>query len=616
MKNLLCLWILTAVTAFAANNKYFVTVNYTGVPADGNTLVLDGVTSTFKTVVVTPSTQIQIGATAADTAANTITHFAQFPLLKVSLTQDPAAPTKIYFVADEINFVMTASVTGTWGTAQVTVRAITLSPLNLPMSDMIPPNVPINIRTNMANYLVIGLRDYATTNFPAGNPLFTNYVDISSPKTISAVWLLTGANILSNATQRIDGGDITNSWLKKVFLKNDSTHPNGFMLFNLSGVRAGIAASDVSGFLTHYDGAGGETPNTPFGTTALPTTSGTYLWRALADGRYGQLQATNYWTGTSNWFTTLLRAENFQGIITNTTGGFTNAYWTGRLSGSGLLEISNSAPTLYLSETGQTTDKGRWQLKVDNKVLEIDQLTDAGAVAYTPFAINYNVTPPTVSIAGFFADGNASIDQTLTVNGQSLLYGKAYIGANTAPTDGTGITAGIGFVNSSSTASADPAFGGALWSYGGETFYRTVTVGEGAGQNNRIHNRGEQLFGSGSAYSLTTSYAEVTFGATFREVLPSAGTYLVQAVLAVDADATTGGDSILAKLRNFSDSTDITSSERTITYVPNGKRGQLVLQNIVTVSASKDIRVQAKNTTLARGSIASTESSISYVRLY
>jgi hypothetical protein len=221
-----------------------------------------------------------------------------------------------------------------------------------------------------------------------------------------------------------------------------------------------------------------------------------------------------------------------------------------------------------------------------------------------------------VAIAGFFADGNASIDQTLTVNGHSLLSGMTYLGAVTDPTDATGITYGLGLANSATTASGDPAFGAAIWSYSGETFYRNAAVNDGSGQNNRVHNRGEQLFGSGSDYALSSGYGEITFGATFRVSLPTAGTYLVEAVLAVDADASTGLDEISAKFRNFTDSTDVASSERTLSGISSGKRGQLVLQNIMTVSAPKDIRVYAKNGTFPRGSIDSVESSISYIRLY
>jgi hypothetical protein len=255
-------------------------------------------------------------------------------------------------------------------------------------------------------------------------------------------------------------------------------------------------------------------------------------------------------------------------------------------------------------------------MKVDNKVLEIDQLTDAGAVAYTPFSINYNVTPPTVAIAGFFADGNASIDQTLTVNGSSQLFGKVYVGANAAPTDATGITLGLGLLTSSTTASADPAFGTAFWTYGGEAFYRTPTTSEGAGQNNRIHNRGEQSFGGGSAYSLTTSYAEVTFGSTFRVVLPSAGTYLLQAALAVDADATTGWIRFLASSAiSQTRQTSLQASERS----PTCQMASAGNWSCKTSSRCPRVKTSAfsrRTRPVRAGSIASTESSISYVRLY
>jgi hypothetical protein len=610
MKKLFALLILNLCTAFAAN-QYVAGIVFTNQPVDGNSLTVNGSTVTFKSSVTSPSTQVAIGATLSDTANNFVSHTVNFPYSGIS--PSVLSVTNVYLVADTIDFVITASKSGSWGTLLVTPNSIVIRPTVLPLSSV----TPLTFRTNLANWLVLALRDYPSTNFPAGLPVFTNYIDLSSPKTIDANWLVRGATILSNANQKIDGGNITNTWLRKVFLKNDASNPNGILTYNVSAVRFGIVAPDASGFLSFYDAAGGEVPNTPFNTTALPTTSGTYIWRGLGDARYGQLAGVNVWSGTSNYFSTLMRGENIQGIITNATIGVTNLFWTGSAVGSGDLQITNASPTIHVSETGVAADQGRWRIRADGSTFYIDALKDDGTLGGTAISINRSGFNPTfVNIKGFTADGGGSIDGDLTVLGRSFLYGKSYVGANVAPTDTSGITFALGLLNSSATASADPSYGTALWSYAGEAFYRTPTTSEGSGQNNRIHNRGEQFFGTGSAYSLTTSYAEVVFGATFRAVLPSAGTYLIQAVIAVDADATTGVDSILGKFRNFSDSADVTSSERTISFVPNAKRGQLILQNIITVAATKDIRVHAKNGTSARGSIYATESSISYVRLY
>jgi hypothetical protein len=608
MKKLFALLILNLCTAFAAN-QYVAGIVFTNQPTDGNSLTVNGSTVTFKTSVTSPSTQVAIGATVSDTANNFVSHTVNFPYSGIS--PSVLNVTNVYLVADTIDFVITASKSGSWGTLLVTPNSIVIRPTVLPLSSV----TPLTFRTNLANWLVLALRDYPSTNFPAGLPVFTNYVDVSSPKTITANWLISGAATLSNANQKIDGGNITNTWLRKVFLKNDASNPNGILTYNVSAVRFGIVAPDASGFLSFYDAAGGEVPNTPFNTTALPTTSGTYLWRGLADSRYARIDAGNVFSA-ANTFNGITTLNNYTGTGTNIVAGFLKAWVSQNMVNQGSWELTNSAPTMYLSESGVAANKGRWRLNVDGQILSIDSLNDDGTFDQRWFSIDRSVGAPFVQVKEFIADGGGTFDGNMVVGGNSYLLGKVYVGTDTAPTDTSGITVPLGLVDSSATASANPAYGTALWSYAGEAFYRTPTTSEGAGQNNRIHNRGEQFFGAGSAYALTTSYAEVVFGATFRAQLPSAGTYLLQAVIAVDADATTGTDSILGKFRNFSDSADVASSERTVSYIPNAKRGQLILQNIITVSAAKDIRVHAKNATSARGSIYATESSISYVRLY
>ena len=75
--------------------------------------------------------------------------------------------------------------------------------------------------------------------------------------------------------------------------------------------------------------------------------------------------------------------------------------------------------------------------------------------------------------------------------------------------------------------------------FGGEWLYRSSASSEGAGQVNRVHNRAAEVVGSGSDYALTGSTAQIDFGGTDAEfnTLPTAGTYLVTAVVTVTAVA-------------------------------------------------------------------------------
>jgi hypothetical protein len=53
-----------------------------------------------------------------------------------------------------------------------------------------------------------------------------------------------------------------------------------------------------------------------------------------------------------------------------------------------------------------------------------------------------------------------------------------------------------------------------------------------------------------------------------------------------------------------------------VTTIAASQTGQLVLQNIVTVTAAKTIQLYAQNLTSARGTIEAARTSLTYVRLY
>lgn len=189
--------------------------------------------------------------------------------------------------------------------------------------------------------------------------------------------------------------------------------------------------------------------------------------------------------------------------------------------------------------------------------------------------------------------------------------GTALIGGAAAP---TALTSGA-VIGNGTAPSADPAAASAIFSESGELKYRSATASEGAGQNNRIHNRAERVSGAGTAYTLTTAVADVVLGTTSPViVLPTAGVYMIFCVLAYTADAIGGVDLIQGVLRNVTDSTDITTSSVMMAAV-NGGFESVVWFAVVTVTATKTLRLRAVNGTAARGTIIATGTAISYIRI-
>lgn len=163
--------------------------------------------------------------------------------------------------------------------------------------------------------------------------------------------------------------------------------------------------------------------------------------------------------------------------------------------------------------------------------------------------------------------------------------------------------------------SANPVAAVALYSSTGQFLYRTSAASEGAGQGNRVHNRALTVVGAGTDYALTTTSAVVDFGTTDAEVtLPTSGTYLILATIGLSAGASAVADLLSVKLRNITDAVDIT--EETIESVAVvGARTTSPLHVVITVNTLKVIQIFARNQTSANGSIVSTLTKLSFVRL-
>ncbi len=133
---------------------------------------------------------------------------------------------------------------------------------------------------------------------------------------------------------------------------------------------------------------------------------------------------------------------------------------------------------------------------------------------------------------------------------------------------------------------------------------------------------------TGSA-SLSVTQYDITTTNTFEDIglsasLPSAGTYLVSADVRTFCQ-TSGSPPgyVTCKLYNSTDAADVTNSERfgAVDYTNNGSTDTLPIREIITIAASKTIKVYCKTnsgpTFLNRGaaSDANGRSRISYVKL-
>lgn len=196
-----------------------------------------------------------------------------------------------------------------------------------------------------------------------------------------------------------------------------------------------------------------------------------------------------------------------------------------------------------------------------------------------------------------------------TVNFQALNFITDSAAVPASLTNGLVLADGV-------APSADPVSASALWSSSGQLQYRTSGAFGGSGQTNHVHNRAQRLSGAGAAYALTGAFADVVLGGQSPIiVLPTAGTYLVLSSLGYTADVAGALDVIQGLVRNTTDATDLAPSGAFMASAGSGF-ATTFWPSILTVTASKTIRLRAANLSAARGTIIAGGTSIGYVRLF
>ena len=205
--------------------------------------------------------------------------------------------------------------------------------------------------------------------------------------------------------------------------------------------------------------------------------------------------------------------------------------------------------------------------------------------------------------------------QKVSAPGSLEVGGNVAIGSPGSGQFITGMTKGLVFTNGVG-ATADPSAGAGIWAASGNLEYRTSLASEGAGQTNRVHNRGAQVVGVGTSYSATTTMTNVVFGTTSPQItLPSDGTYLITAVVTI-VNGGTANDQYNLQLWNNTTAAIVAGPTTIIQFLPASKTGTFSWSVIATVTAANDIYLQAQNADAARGTIFAIDTSILYVRLY
>lgn len=611
MNRLLILLFAALITAGCqAAERVTLTVTLTNAPADADSLTVIGAVRTWKDAVATPATQIATGGDVGSSATNLFNQVAANPI------SDSYGPLIVQRNgANAVNFIgqvgqaISASISGTWAELSYSTQMVTqLTPVRVPI--LAEPYAPT--RTNVASLIVSNVFNsgLSTEKILASSSVMDNFVDTSENQTIAGNKTFTG---------KVSLNVVTANTFEYFYLTNGVIvfEPGYFYLLFPDGGDNKIIKADASGFPSLVSGLGDVVASTP--------ASSNLVSKAMGDTVWGQLSQPNAWTGT-NSFAEITNSFVIGSVITNSTiygtlGTLTNGnlvaptITNGVARGSAFQSYVNSSSNLELGSGAAVTNSFTGAIAAGQNAKA--GANNAAALGNGAVAAYANSTALGASAATTKANqirlGTASEEVSAPNDlhvGDNLSIGDAAATFPASLARGALITDGT-------AASADPSAGAAIWSESGGLKYRTSGSSEGAGAANSVHNRAAQVVGSGSDYAFSgTSYARADFGGTDPEiVLPTAGTYLVTAIVSI-INGGTANDAYSVKLYNSTDAADISSSERDVSSVAASQVIQVVVQNVVTVTGSKTIQVYAKNATAARGSVDADHTTISYVRLH
>ena len=344
MRQIFCiLFLALSVVIGDAATRKALQIDVSGVPVDGNTLVINGVTRTWKTSVTTPATQIAIAGSAALSKEKLFSHIASNPFSGPLILQSVDADS-IKLTA-QVDGALTYSQTGSWATFTLsTLTVVTAYNVRMPITVE-----PAATRIVIANDIVTALAS-ATGTFGTADAHMANFASLTGSQTVTSKTLQTGnidsltirngstdnnTSIETSAYQGIHFNNYNNTARKFTIRPNNNGYPSLF---------------DTSGLVTDDDDV------SP--TDATLSANGDALLNVYgADARYLRKTAANTITGaiTTSANITATGVSTFSNINASTINGSTIATAAsiggtiGALSGGTISNSTISAATV----TGQ-----------------------------------------------------------------------------------------------------------------------------------------------------------------------------------------------------------------------------------------------------------------------
>lgn len=649
MKKLLWLLILLPFSVLGAD-RVTALVTITNTPADGNTFTLNASVRTWKTSVVTPGTQILIGADVNESATNLFTQAAATPFANV-IVSIPAT-NQVQFVGNT-SLPMSASIVGTWGYVTYSTQVVaSLYTVRIPI-DSEPSAAQ---RTNVASELVRGAFNlgFSTNLVSATSTAMSNFLNNATAQTFSGAKTFLTAGFWSGltTTNLVNHGNAISSAGSGSGSEQFGTGATATGIDSLAvggaanatggqssalGIAAQATANDslAVGFSANASGVssialGSTADSSAENSIAIGTEADAGFDNAVAIGYGTSATATNqirlgdatYWTSipgglsaTTISNSTLTNIVAIYGVIgTLTNGLITNVVHYGGT-------VSN---VLLYAELGYMTN-GYWTNAVvrgplqafisDTTTLSLG--TNANATGGQSIAIGNGATAAFTNSGAIGSGVSATITNQIFIgqrNQVNVTFGNNFGTAETYP---SGMIGGLALTNGT-LGSGSPANGAFIIPVSGAIRYRTSGSSEGSGLNNYLHNRSDVVIGSGTDYSITTTYGLVNFGGTDPEfnTLPTAGTYLIMAQIDITAGATPT-DTYYFKLHDATAVSDLPNSEVRASVLDSGEITTLNITSIYTpVSSTARIQLWGQNDSGNRGTVTSTRTKIRYVRLY
>jgi hypothetical protein len=314
MRQIFCiLFLVLSVVIGEAATRKALQIDVSGVPSDGNTLVINGATRTWKTSVTNSAIEIEIAATAALSKTKLFLQIAANPYSGPLILQSVDADT--IKLTTQVDGALTYSQTGSWATFTLS-SLVVVSAYNVRMPITVEPAATQLV---IANDLVSAIR-VATYLFGSADAHMANFASLTGTQTVTSKSFQSGnidsltirngstdndTSIESTAYQGIHFNNYNNTARKFTIRPNNNGYPSLFDTSSSATDNSNVTASDAT----------------------LSSNGAALLNVYSADNRYMRLTAANTVTGaiTTSANINATGTSTFSNINASTINGSTIA---------------------------------------------------------------------------------------------------------------------------------------------------------------------------------------------------------------------------------------------------------------------------------------------------